>query len=86
MSLPTLIFVRRDVAYCSAVARAAAALLGRFLPRLGPLAPASGPFFVYGRTYSAAARYGRSCSRGISPTRLASVSISTANRSKADDR
>src|SRR6185437_2120386 len=44
--LRTLIFVRRDVAYCSAVARATAALLGRFLPRLGPLAPASGPFFV----------------------------------------
>src|SRR6185437_10415507 len=43
--LRTLIFVRRDVAYCSAVARATAALLGRFLPRLGPLAPASGPFF-----------------------------------------
>src|SRR5215475_4735689 len=41
----TLIFVRRDVAYWSAVARATAALLGRFLPRLGPLAPASGPFF-----------------------------------------
>src|SRR6185503_9595499 len=40
-----LIFVRRGVNYCNAVARAAAALLGRFLPRLGPLAPASGPFF-----------------------------------------
>src|SRR6476620_11543110 len=46
MGLRTLIFVRRDVAYCSAVARATAALLGRFLPRLGPLAPASGPFFM----------------------------------------
>src|SRR5881275_2455756 len=35
------------VAYCcGAVApRAIAALLGRFLPRLGPLAFASGPFF-----------------------------------------
>src|SRR6476469_6440834 len=55
-SLPqTLIFVRRDVAYCSAVARAAAALLGRFLPRLGPLAPASGLFFGKPRNYSAAA-------------------------------
>src|SRR5258708_40212671 len=32
--------------YCGAVApRAIAALLGRFLPRLGPLANASGPFF-----------------------------------------
>src|ERR1700751_54666 len=31
---------------CGAVApRVTAALLGRFLPRLGPLAPASGPFF-----------------------------------------
>src|ERR1039457_6663300 len=39
------------------------ALLGRFLPRLGPLANASGPFFGY----SAAARYGRSSSSGISP-------------------
>jgi hypothetical protein len=27
--------------------RVTAALLGRFLPRLGPLAPASGPFFVF---------------------------------------
>ena len=44
-ALQTLIFVRRGVPYCSAVARATAALLGRFLPRLGPLAPASGPFF-----------------------------------------
>src|SRR5476649_970309 len=33
--------------YCGAVApRAIAALLGRFLPRLGPLANASGPFFL----------------------------------------
>src|SRR3954471_7813581 len=32
---------------CGAVApRAIAALLGRFLPRLGPLAFASGPFFL----------------------------------------
>jgi hypothetical protein len=37
------------VAYCcGAVApRAIAALLGRFLPRLGPLANASGPFFFF---------------------------------------
>src|SRR6478609_2961177 len=41
-----LIFVRRGVNYCNAVARATVALLGRFLPRLGPLAPASGPFFM----------------------------------------
>ena len=40
-----LIFVRRGVDYCNAVARATVALLGRFLPRLGPLATASGPFF-----------------------------------------
>src|SRR5215470_1423274 len=35
--------------YCSAVTRlrrVTAALLGRFLPRLGPLATASGPFFL----------------------------------------
>src|SRR5512143_735694 len=44
--LQTLIFVRRGVAYCSAVARATAALLGRFLPSLGPLASARGPFFL----------------------------------------
>src|ERR1039458_2154467 len=56
-----LIFVRRSVNYCNAVARAIVALLGRFLPRLGPLANASGPFFGY----SAAARYGRSSSSGI---------------------
>jgi hypothetical protein len=43
-----LLFVRRGVCCCSAVAvidsRATVALLGRFLPRLGPLATASGPF------------------------------------------
>src|SRR5664280_2594282 len=39
-----LIFVRRGVNYCNAVARAIVALLGRFLPRLGPLF-VSGPFF-----------------------------------------
>src|ERR1700676_1564705 len=39
-------FVRCGVSYCGAVApRVTAALLGRFLPRLGPLATASGPFF-----------------------------------------
>src|ERR1039458_145729 len=63
-----LIFVRRSVNYCNAVARAIVALLGRFLPRLGPLANASGPFFGY----SAAARYGRSSSSGISPRRRGS--------------
>src|SRR5947209_13150197 len=38
------------VAYCcGAVApRAIAALLGRFLPRLGPLVHSSGPFFFWG--------------------------------------
>ena len=41
----SLIFVHRGVTYCDAVARATVALLGRFLPRLGPLASASGPFF-----------------------------------------
>src|SRR5262245_17088763 len=41
-----LLFVRCDVCCCGAVApRVTAALLGRFLPRLGPLATASGPFF-----------------------------------------
>src|SRR5665647_2557893 len=44
-ALETLIFVRRGVDYCNAVARAIVALLGRFLPRLGPLANASGLFF-----------------------------------------
>src|ERR1035437_2951205 len=39
-----LIFVRRGVNYCNAVATAIVALLGRFLPRLGPLANASGLF------------------------------------------
>jgi len=39
-------FVHRGVNYCNAVARAIVALLGRFLPRLGPLANASGPFFA----------------------------------------
>src|SRR5262245_15251255 len=39
-------FVRCGVCCCGAVApRVTAALLGRFLPRLGPLATASGPFF-----------------------------------------
>src|SRR5215831_14572885 len=38
-------FVRCGVCCCGAVApRVTAALLGRFLPRLGPLAVASGPF------------------------------------------
>src|SRR5262245_61330730 len=41
-----LLFVRCDVCCCGAVApRVTVALLGRFLPRLGPLATASGPFF-----------------------------------------
>src|SRR5947207_3416534 len=39
-------FVRCGVCCCGAVAPGVtAALLGRFLPRLGPLAVASGPFF-----------------------------------------
>src|ERR1019366_8519075 len=41
-----LIFVHRGVNYCNAVARAIVALLGRFLPRLGPLANASGLFLA----------------------------------------
>src|SRR5262244_4652309 len=41
---------------CGAVApRAIAALLGRFLPRLGPLVNSGGPFFLSARVYSAAA-------------------------------
>ena len=44
--LLVLHFVRCGVYYCGAVASAIVALLGRFLPRLGPLAHASGPFFV----------------------------------------
>src|SRR5512146_1839982 len=52
----TLIFVRRGVDYCNAVARDIVALLGRFLPRLGPLATASGPFFIRLRRDTAAVR------------------------------
>src|SRR5665647_2136610 len=44
MALRALIFVHRGLFYCNAVARAIVALLGRFLPRLGPLLE-SGPFF-----------------------------------------
>ena len=44
-ALLALIFVHCGVNYCNAVARATVALLGRFLPRLGPLHE-SGPFFV----------------------------------------
>src|SRR5262245_37773507 len=41
-----LLFVHCGVCFCGAVAPGVtAALLGRFLPRLGPLAVASGPFF-----------------------------------------
>jgi hypothetical protein len=41
-------FVLRTLFWCGAVApRVTAALLGRFLPRLGPLATASGPFFCF---------------------------------------
>src|SRR5262245_7909633 len=48
-----LLFVRCDVCCCGAVApRVTVALLGRFLPRLGPLATASGPFF-FARVLSA---------------------------------
>src|SRR5215471_20759616 len=40
-----LLFVHCGVCFCGAVAPGVtAALLGRFLPRLGPLAVASGPF------------------------------------------
>src|SRR5262249_9867459 len=42
-----LLFVRCTVCCCGAVAPGVtAALLGRFLPRLGPLAVASGPFLL----------------------------------------
>src|SRR5262249_4402051 len=42
-----LLFVQCGVCCCGAVApRVTAALLGRFLPRLGPPAPARGPFFL----------------------------------------
>src|SRR4029450_9908523 len=54
-----LIFVRCGVCCCGAGApRVPAALLGLFLPRLGPLAIASGPFLSASRIrgYSAAAR------------------------------
>jgi hypothetical protein len=49
---PTVIsclqFMRRTLFQCNAVApRVTAALLGRFLPRLGPLATVSGPFFYF---------------------------------------
>jgi hypothetical protein len=41
-------FVLCTLFWCGAVApRVTAALLGRFLPRLGPLATASGPFFYF---------------------------------------
>jgi hypothetical protein len=44
-------FVRRGVCCCSAVAgdssRVTVALLGRFLPRLGPLPQGERPFFIY---------------------------------------
>ncbi len=50
-------FVRCDVCCCGAVApRVTAALLGRFLPRLGPLAPASGPFLNQRRHRSGESR------------------------------
>src|SRR5262249_59668779 len=42
-----LLFVHCGVCFCGAVAPGVTvALLGRFLPRLGPLAVASGPFFT----------------------------------------
>src|SRR5262249_33125790 len=46
--IETSCFLCSAVAYCcGAVApRAIAALLGRFLPRLGPLVHSSGPFFL----------------------------------------
>ena len=46
-------FVRRGVCCCSAVVRESflntVALLGRFLPRLGPLPQGERPFFLGGR-------------------------------------
>jgi hypothetical protein len=76
-------FVRRGVCCCSAVARESSldtvALLGRFLPRLGPLPQGERPFFFSGR-------FG--CSRKVSGAFLLSSStffisaffISTARR------
>jgi hypothetical protein len=82
------------VAYCcGAVApRVTAALLGRFLPRLGPLASAGGPFswHVLGtflaRAYSAAARYGRNSWSAMAASSSASVSRSLARRSNEAER
>src|SRR5215510_8402667 len=57
-----LLFVRCDVCCCGAVApRVTAALLGRFLPRLGPLATASGPFFCSGSICGVRQRRAQSC-------------------------
>jgi hypothetical protein len=50
INLNPLLFVRCNVIFCSAgwLARASstAALLGRFLPRLGPFEASDGPFFL----------------------------------------
>src|SRR5689334_9551599 len=43
--LVLLILLRRNLCCCNAVARVTVALLGRFLPRLRPLAIGERPFF-----------------------------------------
>jgi hypothetical protein len=75
--------------------RATVALLGRFLPRLGPLPQGERPlsfdlrFLARGgfrRSYSAAARYGRNSSSVIVARRSESSSNSLANRANEADR
>src|SRR5262249_10941814 len=68
-----LLFVRRGsilVQRGNAIPRIPAALLGRFLPRLGPPASLGGPFFCRLHNVSARAglpcRYGTSAKRGVS--------------------
>src|SRR5215470_10126709 len=65
------------------LSHATVALLGRFLPRLGPLPQGERPFFF---DHSAAARYGRSSSTGISSSRSANNSNSRASLEKEAER
>src|SRR5262249_49195415 len=93
-----LIFVRRGVCCCSAVAlrvsRVTVALLGRFLPRLGPPANCGRPFFFPSadaalaavKPYSSAAREGRNSSNGISDNRSAKSSNSAASLANEAER
>jgi hypothetical protein len=79
------------------LSRVTVALLGRFLPRLGPLPQGERPFFfaeiafaffaevAFASGYSAAARYGRNSSNGISARRSDNCSNSLASREKPDD-